>query len=182
MTGDAYQENPLNPGRAAGTWVPDPQILVPYGTPPGKFDTQGFLFAKFGLSEDEVNQGSLLLPEFLDTEEELVQGVFPRLYDEPIPQVSNMPFPIDLLAVSRRVTVRAIAHGFTVKALAIDGIDPLADPGAIYQGRYPFSKKIHVLTRTQAPPGAAALVQLMQSAAGQRLLEQAAFLPLPAGK
>jgi len=93
--------------------------------------------------------------------------------------VSTYPFAFFLSIASLRITEKAIQHGFAVRALSIDGIDPTSDPKVIYDGSYPLSRKIYLITPQSASPQAAALLHLLLSPAGQQLIQQADYLPLP---
>ena len=149
----------------------------------GMFDTQDLLFQKLALNpadllKDQVTKTSGLF----DTEEVLISQQFALGKNAASKEESDEPFSFKILTVSRRVTVRAIQHGFKVNALSIDEVDPISDPANIYTGAYPFSRKIHLLTRPNPRPEETALLQFILSSDGQALVQQASYLPLPVGQ
>ena len=175
---DKVSEDPKNPGYAVGKWVKAPVYLIPDLWRPNKVDTQSALFGVLGLPEgDTVSAGNnLFLPRFLESEEELVSF---RYSKGPAPApIGSEQFGYQMAVLSRRVTIKAIEHGFRLRALAIDGIDPVQDPAVIYDGTYPMPRKIHLLTRTNASPDASALAALLLSPEGQQAVAASGFLPL----
>jgi hypothetical protein len=174
---DGIGEDPQNPGYAVGEWVKTPVYLVPDLWRLYRVDTQSVLFEKLGLSEADVVAGDgLLLPKFLESEEELVAYRYSRGPAQA--SIGNDQFPYQLAVLSRRITAKAIDHGFRLRALEIDGIDPVAKPATIYDGTYSLSRKIHLLMRPDAPPHAQALAAFLLSPDGQQAVAAAGFLPL----
>jgi ABC-type phosphate transport system substrate-binding protein len=77
------------------------------------------------------------------------------------------------------VTVRALQHGFSLRAISIDGVDPLADPKAIYDGTYPLGRKIYLLARQPLSENAGKVIEYLLSDQGQKGIENASYLSLP---
>jgi hypothetical protein len=174
------QEDPIRPGMPLGQWAMQAVMLRYEWTLPGKFDTQGALYQKLGLDERSLRKDRVpFLPPYYESEEELISRTYLLDPEQELIENANRPFPFAIAAMSRRVTLKAMAHGFAVRVVPVDGVDPSDDPAEVYNGAYPLSRKIHVLVRQPPPPGAAGFVQFLQSAAGQSLIDQAGFLPLP---
>jgi hypothetical protein len=169
--------DPYSPDVPQGSWVRSPAFLQGELQLPGRFDTQDVLLAKLGFSAaDLANPNIAFVPRFYETEEELISKHFDL---QNIPDEAMYDFDFYVLPVSRRVTMRALQYHFKVRAIAIDGIDPITDAQSIYGGSYLLSRKIHVLTRKSAPAAAQSFVQFLLSPGGQQLIAQAYFLPLP---
>jgi hypothetical protein len=174
------KEDPKNPGYTQGNWLPTAVYLHGDILPPGKFDTQGALFQTLGLQEaDLLKTTAVFLPSYLDSEEELISFKF-RVDPTMTQRLAPRQFDFMVAIASRRIALRAIKHGFAVRALSVDGVDPLGDPQVIYDGTYAFSRKIHVLVRQPTSHAARELVDLLLSGEGQKLVEQTGFLSLPA--
>ena len=77
---------------------------------------------------------------------------------------------------SRRVMTIAPQH-IPVKVLSIDGINPIDNTQAIYDGTYPLSRQIHLLVRQNSSVKTMKLVDYLQSDAGQKLISEAGYLP-----
>lgn len=178
----AVIENPNLPGYPLGTWVDKPVALRYELTQPGKFDTQRALYDSLGLDERKLSRERVaFLPPYYDSEEELVSRSYQLDEEQQREGVANRPFPFSVSALSRRVVLKAIAHGFALRVVAVDGIDPSQDTSSIYSGTYPLSRRIHVLTREPPSPDATAFVWALLSDAGQNLIEKYGLLPLPGG-
>src|SRR5262249_26057184 len=153
-----------------GDWVWNDVVLGAELTLPGKFDTQAALLQDLGYPESAVTQpGISLAPGLLDSEEEQISFRFIIDPDAATPQ-STRSFTFYVAFASRRITLKALKYGFALRALPIDGRDPVGDPGSVYAGTYPYSRKIHVLTRHGAGPEAQAFVKFLLSPAGQGLV------------
>ncbi|HVN54959.1 MAG TPA: hypothetical protein VMT46_11565 [Anaerolineaceae bacterium] len=176
-----FEVDPANPQLLMGMWVWNSVDFRGENLLPGKFDTQAVLMEKLGFAETLLNNNRLsFATRFFDTEEELISARYViRTNDQMDAKVSSYSFDFFVRQASRRVTLRAIKYNFLVKAFHIDGIDPLGDPSLIYSGRYPLSRKIHVLTRQPATSDAGKFVTFLLSPAGQKLIANAEFLPLP---
>jgi hypothetical protein len=170
-----------NPKELSGTWVWNAVDFQGENLPPGKFDTQTILLDKIGFSENLLKNVRLsFVPDLFNTEEELISARFQvQASPQQVAQTSAYPFEFYILQASRRVTVRALQHGFFLKALSIEGIDPLSDPAVIYKGTYPLSRKIHIITRQPVTPDAQKFIDFLISQQGQALISSAQFLPLP---
>ncbi len=82
---------------------------------PGKFDTEAVLLDKLGFPETLLNNPNLsFATRFFDSEEELISDRYEvQVNAEMAAQVSSLPFEFFLRQVSRRVTLRALQHGFS---------------------------------------------------------------------
>src|SRR5271157_3339193 len=173
--------DPSQPDLLQGTWVWNSVDFPGENLPPGKFDTQSVLMSRLGFSESLLNNPHLsFVTSLYDSEEELISA----RYQVPSSiqmreQVSSYPFDFFIRQVSRRVTLRALQYGFMLNALSVDGIAPLADPKVIYDGSYPFSRRIHILVREPSAKDALKLVNYLLSPQGQELIKAAGYLPLP---
>lgn len=164
-----------------GIWVWNDVALDGEMSTLGELDTQTALLQKLGYPETDVTRpGVSLVPTIFENEEELISFRFKidRLAATP---KSDRPFIFYVAFRSRRITVRALEYGFALRAIPINGIDPVSDANAVYTGAYPFSRKIHVLTRQPASVSAQAFVRFLLSPAGQLLIARSNYLPLPPG-
>lgn len=174
-------KDPNDPEKVMGNWNPVPIRLVGTVYRAGQFDTQAVVFDVLGLSEADLAHPAVeLISERYTLEEEVIAMYFliNPLLDE---EESRLEFGFDLVVASRQVAIRALEHEFGLRALAVEGIDPLnANPQAIYDGSYPFSREIHLLTRPDASAEVEALVDWLLSPQGQdAIAASTAFLPLP---
>ena len=169
------------PGQAWGEWDWNQVLFEGENYLTGEFDTQAVLLKKLGLSENLLNSQQISFASDLYTsEEELISARFEPEAGKVMSQKnSSYPFSFFLRQASRRITVRAIQHGFFLKALRIEGIDPLVDPKVIYDGSYPFSRRIHIISHNPASPQVQKLIQYLLSPQGQKLIAEAEYLPLP---
>lgn len=174
----APKEDPDNPGHVMGMWVWNAIPLNSELTPPGMVDAQQALFQKLGFADVDLSRPRLGYVSLnIASEEEWISSrydIAPGLSKEN----SSYPFNFFLMAASRQVTIRALQHEFKIHALLIDGIDPL-DPETIYSGTYPLDRKIYLATRRSAPNEKVnRLIDFLLSSEGQRIIEEASFLPL----
>jgi hypothetical protein len=161
-------------------WEHEPKALFfIFNLLPGKYDTQRSLYDSLGISEQEVVERlehfsqSATLPD-LKYEEEIIAYT----YQNETPNVMGQSdFPFKLGFASRRVTLLALKHA-PVKVISIDGIDPVAEPQAIYSGTYPLSREIHLITADNSSEFVNAFVDYVLSPSGQELIESAGYLPL----
>jgi hypothetical protein len=174
----APKEDPDNPGHAMGMWVWNAVPLNSELTPDGMVDAQQALLQKLGFAGVDLSQPGIgYVPLNIASEEEWISSrydIAPGLSQE----VSTYPFSFYLMAASRQVTLRALQHEFKIHALLIDGVDPL-DPESIYSGTYPLDRNIYLVTRRSTPDAQVNRLQdYLLSVEGQRLIEEASFLPL----
>jgi hypothetical protein len=165
-----------------GQWVWNDVNLGGELTAPGKFDTQTALFQRLGYPDTALSgAGISFVRPILDSEEELISARF-AIIPQAIPLKSALRFQFYVGIDSRRITLKALHYGFSLRALQIDGIDPVSNSAAIYSGAYPFSRKIHVISAQAATANAQAFVRFLLSANGQRDVAKLYYLPLqPAG-
>src|SRR5262249_50647893 len=91
----------------------------------GELDTHTALLQKLSYPGPEVSRpGVSLVPTVYDSEELLISSRFKIDRDATTPK-SSRPFNFYLAFRSRRITMRALAYGFALKALPIDGVDPV---------------------------------------------------------
>jgi hypothetical protein len=147
-------------------------------TPYGMSDAQSVLLEKLGFSAQDANRpGVSLVPINIGAEEEWISSRF-DINPDLVKTDSSLPFTFYLMPVSRQVSLRAIEHGFGVRPLPIDGVDPLK-PETIYSGEYPFTRKIYLLMDEKASnPHAQELVDFLLSSQGQEQVSSASFLPM----
>ncbi len=171
--------DPNNPSVVPGDWVFTPVPLQGEMLQAGKYDTQAVLLQKLGIPQSELfKAGISFVPKYFNSEEELLSWRY-NLFDVETRANSSLQFDFYILIASRQVTTLAIQHGFKVRPLIIDGQDPIGDPQSIYSGVYPFSRRIHLVTRNPASPAAQTLLKYLLSPAGQQLLARTGYLPLP---
>jgi len=158
-------------------WIPGDKTLVPsFYFPPGKFDTQTVIYRKLGLNEKALlsNWRTYTSPRYNKEEEVLSYEYNNVMYSQ---QQQKSDFLFKLAFASRRAMTVAPQH-IPVNVVSIDGIDPLKNSQSIYDGSYPFSRKIHLLTRQNGPDRATKLADFLLSGAGQQLIAGAGYLPL----
>ncbi len=177
----AMKPDPKNPGYAAGSWVWEPQTLGARTdmASAGLFDTQSVLLQALGVPEATLANPKIPTTSLnVTSEAEWVTFRF-KVLRRTLTSESNDPFQFSLAALSRRITLWALDDNFGIRAVPIDGIDPTGDPGPIYSGAYPLSRKIHLLARAPASTAVDTLAQWLLSPAGQKLVAEAGYLPLP---
>lgn len=181
FNGNKPEVDPKDPTKALGTWTWNAIDFSVENLQPGKFDTQVVILDKAGYPVSDLNNRNLsFAPRIFQSEEELISARFEYgLSDTLKADVSTYQFHFPLLIASRRVTLRALQHDFYVSALSVDNVDPLDDPQAIYSGRYPLSRKIYMVMRSQPGDEVKALEDFLLSEQGQGWIEKAFFLPLP---
>ena len=173
--------DPSEPNLLQGTWDWKSVDFSDENLIPGKFDTQAVLMDKLGFPQTLLNNIHLSFASRLfDSEEELISA---RFEVQASPQMANAisvyPFDFFIRQASRRVTLRAMQHGFLLKALGIEGINPLVDPKLIYNNVYPLSRKIYIVTTQPVTPDAKKFIDYLLSQPGQKLIAAEEFLPLP---
>jgi hypothetical protein len=166
-------------GENLGKWISDYQTLQCFCFNPGKYDTQTALYAALGLDENAITSScySFTSPELYREEEMLSYAYIPG-----VPYSAGMgnDFTFKLGFASLRTGIIAMRN-IPVRVLAIDGIDPVENVSAVYDGSYLLSREIHILTRENPSSPATEMVQYLLSAEGQALIENAGYLPLPGG-
>jgi uncharacterized protein YceK len=178
--GEYYTRAALDPNSWLATtdlgWIQEPKtISYFYCLIPGKYDTQTVLFQNLGLNEAEITSGwNTFTSPKLSVEEEVLSFE----YQPGAPySAGTADFPFKIGLASRRVMLVAPKH-VPVRALSIDGIDPIENTQSIYNGTYPLSRKIHLLTRDTASLKTAELVNFLKSDEGQQLITEAGYLPI----
>ncbi len=161
-------------------WVSErPPMYPSYNLVPGNFDMQTILYGKLGLNETELVDLSsaggrqYTCPGCL-TEQDVLVTYCP---DRPPYRRGSTNFVFQLFYASRSISGQA-KQNLPIEVMAVDGIDPLNNPGAIYDGSYLLSREIHLLTRQEASSEAEDLVDYLLSESGQKLLTDNGFLPL----
>ncbi len=176
--------DPNNPLMPLGTWNKQPTVLPLYTLSPRKIDGAAVLLKHFGYTAadfDNARQRGLLdhsgIVRYFDLEEEAISYYFTRRRTQPA-EIGPEQFIFRLMPASRQVTLRAIKARYQVRAVSIDGINPITDIQAIYDGRYLLSRKIYALTRQSPSEVVEGYVRFLLSSEGQMAVEQASFLPL----
>jgi hypothetical protein len=171
--------DPDNPGWVLGNWVWNGISVSMMALPPGMFDTQSALLQTLMIPESVLsNPAIVFLPATYNSEELMISQQF-DIDPYEAQSESFQPFDYTMEIASRRVTLAAIRHGFAIRALSIEGVDPLGDPSLIYTGNYPLSRRIHLIIPDPYALPAKLLANFLESAQGQTLLARSDFLPLP---
>lgn len=163
---------------SASTWTDDVKIVAPQiNYVPGKFDTQTYLYQVLGLDENMIAQAlnnQFSSPKY-NSEEEVLAQEYPSggLFD-----VGAGDFAYKLGFVSRRVIPIALQN-VPINVVSIDGIDPMNNTQAIYDGSYLLSRKIHLISQENPSPATEHLINYLISADGQQVLKDIGYLPLP---
>jgi ABC-type phosphate transport system substrate-binding protein len=178
-----YSNNPdLDPGSwlwnvPEVAWLKQPKaISSAFIFPGGKYDTQTSLYQSLGLNENDLleSKTSFTSARYNKEEEVLAYEYTGTAYSS---EYGAQDFPFKLAFASRRVMTIAPLH-VPLKVLPIDGIDPLANPAAVYDGSYKLTRKIHFLVRQNSAGDVLKLAQFLQSSDGQKMLAGAGYLPL----
>jgi len=169
----------LNTGSASGsaTWLQQPKFISPsMFFQPGKYDTETDLFQTLGINEQQVSKA--LKNQFSDTnlnaEEEYLASEYPSGYPY---NKGSADFPYKLSFASRRVIPLAMQN-VPISVVSINGINPLTDTQAVYNGTYPLSREIHVVTRSDCSLSTSQFVNYLLSNQGQQALANAGYLPV----
>ncbi len=144
--------------------------------PAGKYDTQSVLYTSLGLDEAQiVEKANKSTSPALNTEEQVLAVEYKpgRPYKDGSP---NFVFKIGFS--SRRVAQIAMRH-VPLRVLSIEGIDPLENNEAIYNGTYMFQRKIYLITAEESPDSINKFTIWLTSEGGQQIIADAGFLPLP---
>jgi hypothetical protein len=181
--GAYYTRDSLDPNSwlaATGLgWLLQPKVLSCYfHLIPGKYDIQTALFQDLGLDEKTISSSwKTFTSPGLNLEEELLSTEYKT--DGSYSQGADFAFKIGF--ASRRVMTVAPSH-IPIRVVSIDGINPVDDAQAIYDGSYSLSRKIHILVRQDSSPQMMKLVDYLQSDSGQKLISDAGYLPVKPDK
>jgi ABC-type phosphate transport system substrate-binding protein len=162
---------------ATPTWVPDVKAVhCSIFLTPGKYDSQTLLYQALGLDENAVAKAwdFSYTDTTLSAEEEILSVEYQG--DSPYSPGSG-DFPFKLEYTSRRVIPVAEQH-VSISVISINDIDPMQNTQAIYDGQYPFSRKIHILTRPNCTLATSKFVNFLLSPDGQKVLTSANYLPI----
>lgn len=160
------------------SWVQAAKNIYPsLNMIPGKYDTQTLLYQTLGLDEKLIAKtwNKQFADPSLDAEEEVLALEYP---DSAPFTSSSGDFPFKIGFFSRRVIPIALQH-CPIDVVSIDGINPMEDTQAIYNGTYVLSRKIEVITRQNASLATQQFVNYLLSQSGQQTLKNAGYLPLP---
>lgn len=148
-------------------WISEPKQITPaLQLKPGIFDTQTVLYNVLGLPQPQVTT-------LFKSEESALE----TLYANAAVSIGKEPFDPIISFASRMVTQTALQH-IGVAVVTINGINPVTDTEAIYNGTYPLSRKIYLVTRKNVSPAAQAFENYLLSPDGQNALASAGLLPL----
>jgi ABC-type phosphate transport system substrate-binding protein len=159
------------------SWVQAAKALYPsLNMIPGKYDTQTLLYQDLGLNQSAIAKTwNQFTDPSLDAEEEMLSVEYPN--SAPFTSGSG-DFAFKIGFVSRRVIPVALQH-CPIDVVSIDGINPMTDSQAVYDGTYLLSRKIEIITRQNCSPATQQFVNYLLSTAGQQTLSNAGYLPLP---
>jgi len=150
-------------------------ISMFYKLIPGKYDTQTVLYRALGLEEPKTTSTS---STYTDPKMNFEEEVLTAEYPPGAPYGAGTgDFVFKVEFASRRVAAVALKH-IPIRVISVDGINPLDNPGAIYDGTYPFSRKLHLLVPDNPTSAASRLVDFLQSPSGQQLISDAGYLPI----
>ncbi len=160
------------------TWIADTRVIIPLlKLTPGKYDTQTLLYERLGLDEAEMaNAWNHVYSNTNLTAEEEILSVEYRHGSPYDPGTSDFQFKIEF--ASRRVIPIAMQH-IPIQVVSINSINPMTDITSVYSGSYPFSRKIHLVTRQNPSSDVDSIISSLLTPEGQDLLENIGFLPLP---
>jgi len=169
----------LNKGTDTGVrdWISKiPNISPQVRFAPGKYDTQTLLYQVLGLDESAIAKtwNKQYTDSTLDAEEEYLAADYPsgRGYE---PGTGDFSYKIEL--ASRRVIPIALQH-VPIKVVSINGINPLLNTQAVYDGSYPLSRKIYLISRQNCSKATSEFIDFLLSAKGQQTLTQIGYLPI----
>ena len=185
MTQGLYNANAIDLGSwlwnvESAVWAGATKLVrSSFAFPVGEFDSQTVLFRSLGLDEDKLLAGttSFTCQQYKIEEEVLSYEYTGSVYG----QTSGIQdFAFKLGFASRRAMTVAPEH-VPVKVIAIDGIDPLVNPNAVYDGTYKLSRRVHLLVSEHAAPAVTRLAEFLVSEPGQKLIAGAGYLPVRHG-
>ena len=180
-----FQSKPnLDPGSILWTleggkyaWDNPPRVITSAFTfPIGKFDSQTVLYQELGLDEKQMLAGrtSFTCPQF-SIEEEVISYEYNGTMYSQSSGIQNFAFKV---AFASRRTMTLANLNAPVRVLTINGIDPVVNPQSIYDGSYPFSRKIHLLIKDNSSTELQNFANLMVSQVGQQFMKDSGYLPL----
>lgn len=148
-------------------WLLKPMQIAPaLQLKPGIFDTQTVLYDALGLPQPQATT-------LFKSEESALE----TLYGNAATSIGKEPFDPIISFASRMATQTALQH-IGVAVVSINGINPVTDTEAVYNGTYPLSRKIYLVTRKDVSPATQAFENYLLSADGQNALASAGLLPL----
>jgi hypothetical protein len=148
-------------------WLNEPKQITPaIQFKPGNFDTQTLLYNILGLQQPKST-----------TTFKSEESALSTLYNSAAGQIGQQPFNPIISIASRMVTQIALQH-VGAAVVSINGINPVTDIDAIYNGTYPLSRKIYLISRKNLSPDAQKFENYLLSADGQNALANAGLLPL----
>ncbi len=155
-------------------WVAqDESVPPPFVFPQGKYDTQSALYQALGLDEATISAAAEtkgFTAVGSDTEEQVLGSQYQ------IAATGDFVFKIGFSSLR---TAKLAVKNLSVNVVSIDGVDPVAAPQSVYDGTYPLSRKIHLLTGQNCSE-TDGLAQFLLSPDGQKVVQDAGYLPLPA--
>lgn len=164
-------------GWTPGGWRPQETVVFNvFVFPAGKYDTQSVLYDALGLGEQEVVDAMQHeTSQTLSNEAEVLSFQYK---DAPPYRQHSGDFMFKLGFASRCISQAAVTR-VPVRVISVDGMDPLADPECIYDGSYPFTRQLQLLSRPDDPSSVAAIMrEWALSEAGQQAIAEAGYLPL----
>ena len=172
---DAWVAYYDNTGAMVGQgWVPqDESVPPPFVFPQGKYDTQSALYQALGLDETAITSAAEtkgFTAVGSDTEEQVLGSQYQ------IAATGDFVFKIGFSSLR---TAKLAVKNLSVNVVSIDGVDPVATPQSVYDGTYPLSRKIHLLTGENCSE-TDGLAEFLLSPEGQKVVQDAGYLPLPA--
>jgi hypothetical protein len=159
-------------------WVAGEIALFPsLNMVPEKYDTQTLLYKVLGLNENTLARAisNKFSSVKMNAEEEVLSVEY---YNGPPYIAGSGDFTYKIGFVSRRVIPVALQH-IPISVVSIDGIDPIQNTQAIYNGTYLLSRKIHVITSADCSTTVMNFIDFLLSQSGQQLLINTGYLPLP---
>jgi hypothetical protein len=176
--------DPDTPNYFLGNWVWNDISGLAIQTlyQPGKFDTQTALAQRLVLPEPSGATNQIMFSHL--TSEELYVSQFYNLdpSEEKTDKSLTYDFSFGLNILSRRIVLSALELKFQIRALSINGIDPLNDPNLIYSEIYPLSRKIYVLIKNPYLHNGKAFSEYLKSPSAQEKIKSLDFLPLKEGQ
>ena len=170
---EAWKAHYDETGQSVGQgWISDDVAPIPFVFPQGKYDTQTALYQILGLDEKAITDVAAargLTAMNADTEEQVLGSQYST-------QASG-DFTFKVGFASWR-TAKLALQRLSVSIVSIDGIDPIANPQSVYDGTYPLSRRIHLLTGENCVD-TDGLAQFLLSPEGQQVVQDAGYLPLP---
>jgi hypothetical protein len=171
---DAWVAHYDDAGQMVGQgWVhQDESVPPPFTFALGKYDTQTALYQALGIDESAVTDTAAqrgLTAVNVDSEEQVLASEYP-----PGQATGDFIFKIGFSSLR---TAKLAIQRLPVSVIAIDGVDPVVAPQSVYDGTYPLTRRIHLLTGANCPESEG-LAQFLLSPDGQKVIQDAGYLPL----